>query len=473
MADIKVRNIVKGTVKTIDRSFILASRIKDSFVRINNFTENTEYNEDSITTYPKQPLPTYNIHTPKRHTLNLSRSIKQIFKPAKDKNTIKSTVKLTGKTFNTTKRTVQNAQAVAKTTTQSIKFTLQTIITTSKAAIKVMITAVKAIIEGMKEFIAALAAGGWVSVLIIALICVIGLIACSCYGIFFSPTPQQNTSSLREVVQELNTDYLDYITQIQNANPHDKVEYSGNRAEWKEIFSLYAVKTSLQITEVDSMISNIRKDVIKDIFWQMNSVTSTTEYRDDGKTYLCINTTHKSLEQMCQILGFYQEQEAMVNELLSSYYSDMWNEVLFDKNDIVAVALSQVGNIGGEPYWSWYGFEGRVDWCACFVSWCANECGYIDAGIMPKFSGCMSGEKWFKDRGLWRDNIYTPAPGDLIFFDWDDKNGQDGKCDHVGIVSYVDTDIIYIIEGNYQDTCTQNSYAIAYKDIYGFGIILN
>ncbi len=144
----------------------------------------------------------------------------------------------------------------------------------------------------------------------------------------------------------------------------------------------------------------------------------------------------------------------MVNELLSQSYSDMWNEVLFDKNDFVAVALSQVGNIGGEPYWSWYGFESRVDWCACFVSWCTNECGYIDAGIMPKFSGCMSGEKWFKDRGLWRDNIYAPAPGDLIFFDWDDENGQDGKCNHVGIVSYVDNDIIYTIEGNYQDTCT-------------------
>ena len=54
--------------------------------------------------------------------------------------------------------------------------------------------------------------------------------------------------------------------------------------------------------------------------------------------------------------------------------------------EIVAVALSQLGNVGGQPYWSWYGFESQVDWCACFVSWCANECGYLDAGVIPRFA---------------------------------------------------------------------------------------
>ena len=99
------------------------------------------------------------------------------------------------------------------------------------------------------------------------------------------------------------------------------------------------------------------------------------------------------------------------------------------------MALSQLGNVGGRPYWSWYGFESRVDWCACFVSWCANECGYLDTGVIPRFASCSIGLQWFRERGLWRDHSYEPRPGDLIFFDWDDEDeGQDGAADHVGIV---------------------------------------
>lgn len=58
---------------------------------------------------------------------------------------------------------------------------------------------------------------------------------------------------------------------------------------------------------------------------------------------------------------------------------------------IVEVALTQLDNEGGEPYWSWYGFDSRVEWCACFVSWCADQCGYIDSGIIPKFSFVSDG----------------------------------------------------------------------------------
>ena len=71
---------------------------------------------------------------------------------------------------------------------------------------------------------------------------------------------------------------------------------------------------------------------------------------------------------------------------------------------IVEVALTQLGNEGGQPYWSWYGFEGRVEWCACFVSWCADQCGYIESGIIPKFAGCVDGANWFRPHPV-------PVPG--------------------------------------------------------------
>ena len=155
----------------------------------------------------------------------------------------------------------------------------------------------------------------------------------------------------------------------------------------------------------------------------------------------------------------------------------MWAAVLYGiygvDDQIVAVALSQVGNVGGEPYWSWYGFGSRVEWCACFVSWCANECGYIDTGVIPKFAGCVNGVQWFRERGQWADNDIEPAPGMIIFFDWDNKGSsgpQDGESDHVGIVQKVENGVVYTIEGNSGDSCRVNQYPVGYYEILGYGV---
>ena len=134
--------------------------------------------------------------------------------------------------------------------------------------------------------------------------------------------------------------------------------------------------------------------------------------------------------------------------------------------EIVSVALSQVGNEGGEPYWSYMGFTSRVDWCACFVSWCANECGYIESGVMPNFSWCETGVDWFKERDRWLGPGSTPAPGDIIFFDWNNN----GEPDHVGIVERVEDGYIHTIEGNSGDSVRQNLFSISSSTIHGFGV---
>lgn len=138
---------------------------------------------------------------------------------------------------------------------------------------------------------------------------------------------------------------------------------------------------------------------------------------------------------------------------------------------IVEVARSQIGNIGGEPYWSWYGFTERVDWCACFVSWCAKQCGYIEADVIPKFSGCEWGVYWFKQHDQWASRNITPTPGMIIFFDWEDEEGGslDGGTDHVGIVEWVENDRVYTIEGNTADSCRERSYPLGYFEILGYG----
>ena len=141
-----------------------------------------------------------------------------------------------------------------------------------------------------------------------------------------------------------------------------------------------------------------------------------------------------------------------------------------DGDAIVDVALSQVGNVGGEPYWSWYGFTNHVEWCACFVSWCADQCGYLDSGTYPKFSGCVFGMQWFQQRGLWLDDSAEPMPGMLIFFDW---ATQDGMPDHVGIVEKVENGMVYTVEGNSRDMCRQKQYALGSGVILGYGMAAN
>lgn len=135
---------------------------------------------------------------------------------------------------------------------------------------------------------------------------------------------------------------------------------------------------------------------------------------------------------------------------------------------MVEVALTQVGNVGGQPYWTWYGYNYRVEWCAIFVSWCAEQCGYIDAGVIPRFEGVRPGAEWFKDSGQWQGRDYAPRPGDIIFFDWE----NDGLADHVGIVKSCENGVVLTIEGNSGDACRENSYPVGSTVIYGYGVPL-
>jgi hypothetical protein len=140
---------------------------------------------------------------------------------------------------------------------------------------------------------------------------------------------------------------------------------------------------------------------------------------------------------------------------------------LFGNEQIVSVALSQLGNAGGKKFWSWYGFDNRVSWCACFASWCADQSGLIDSGAVPKFSDCDEGIAWFKKKGKWQAAGSTPAAGSLIFFDW---NG-DGDSDHVGIVEKCEGGRVYTVEGNSGDAVRQRDYAVDYSKIMGYGVV--
>ena len=423
---------------------------------------------------------------------------------AKGIKTAEKTSKAAIKTAEATaKASKKAAEAAAKAAQKAAEAARQAAIAAYKTAVavgKAIVAAVKAIIAAIKELVAAIAAGGWVAVVVIIVICLIALIVGSAFGIFFSSESNgKSNMTMQQVVRDINEDYQDKIETIKASNPYDDLELSGSRAVWPQVLSIYAVKTTTDpdnAQEVATM-DDQKKQLLTDIFWEMNDISyrteTTTETQiietDDGRgnileeevevthTTLYIVVSHKDADTMANQYSFNDDQNEQLEELLSAD-SSMWMAVLYgiygSDDMIVQVALTQIGNIGGEPYWSWYGFGSRVEWCACFVSWCADQCGYIENGVIPKYAGCVNGVNWFKDRGQWVDNSIEPTPGMIIFFDWDNPNGssgpQDGESDHTGIVEKVENGYVYTVEGNSGDSCRENRYPIGYYEILGYGI---
>ena len=543
MADLKTRKAVKGTVKTIDRAAVAAERLKSAAVRTKNAadrsatpaeTSSQEYGAQKLERTAQNTVSELDFQFRKwgrrgfsdarrnadkaraqmqkcRDVLRENKPKKAVqaphaLKPAKAVRTGARPIQRTGRIVikpPVGSGAAQAAKAAAKTTpkaVQTFKAGARAAVQTVRNTARATLSATKAAIAGAKAVIAAITAGGWAAVAIILVLCVVGLIASSCFGIFFSGEDSGTGQTMRQVVQEINADYQSQIDVTKAGSTYDELEMSGSRAVWPEVLAVYAVKTTTDPDDPQEVatVDDVKKAILKDIFWQMNEISSRTESKteevitetDDGhgnivetvttvtRTYLYITVSHKTAEEMADRFSFNADQRQQLSELLAEENRKLWSSVLYGiysgDDTIVTVALSQVGNIGGEPYWSWYGFGSRVEWCACFVSWCADQCGYIDTGVCPKFAGCGNGVQWFQERGQWLDGSAEPVPGMIIFFDWDNKGGsgpQDGEADHVGIVQKVENGIIYTIEGNSGNLCRVNRYPVGQYEIMGYGVL--
>lgn len=450
----------------------------------------------NMTKQPAQPMR----QAAKETENNAKTAIKNAQRTVKNaRRTVKTAPRAIKTTTKTTNQAALAGQKTAQATARAAKATARAARTAAKTtavAAKSIATTAKAAIASVKSLTAAIASGGWVAVLVIVLICLVGLIAGSSFGIFFSGADSGTGLTMPAVVREINQEYLGKLDVIKAGTVHDRLEMVGSRAVWREVLAVYAVKTT---TDPDTpqevaTVDEGKKALMKEIFWAMNEIGSRTETAtttqikepDDGagniiekeveatETVLHITVTHKTAVEMADAYHFTAAQRMQLAELLDGKNSDMWSAVLYGlgagDREIVAVVLSQLGNIGGEPYWAWYGFGSQVDWCACFVSWCANECGYLERGVIPKFASCAVGIQWFQTRGQWQDGDYEPRPGDLIFFDWNDRGmGQDGIPDHVGIVQKMENGIVYTVEGNSGNACRENRYAVGHYEIYGYG----
>lgn len=374
MADIKVKDIAKKGVKTINKAVVQTERFKDNIVRTKEKAEETVSNDinsneyasnkikfatdrvfdESVNQFNKQGQKSF-MKTKENYQKSKAK-IKQLKKKIKDKRKVKSTVKNTKTTIKTSKEVAKKAEKTAKETikaskraTQIAKETAKRTAQGVKVAIKTTISAIKTIIAGTKALVAAIVAGGWVAVIVIIVICLVALMCSSIFGIFFSSQKTSaNSITMNTVVAECNQEFSDKLQSIQDSNPHDDYVLEGSMASWKDVLTVYTIKQSNGVNQQDVMtIDDNKKNVIKQIFWDMNSLTS--EVRDEmvteqgtnadempkqvQKKVLHIKINTKTLEQMKNDYHFSSAQNKQLVELTDNKYASLWNGVIYGAAD--------------------------------------------------------------------------------------------------------------------------------------------
>ena len=588
MADIKTRDAVKGTIKTIDKAAIASERMKSAYVEIKERAEQgyyadensaTEYAADRIS-YAADRVKDEGIHQFNKQGQKAVKTTQENISKAKDKITdfnqcravkaaeqkaaqnmseqhglqirhgvasrssatdvsqtaksqliktrqqgqkmikttarnaekaVKATAKGTVKTtekgiktaqatskaaIKTTETSVKTAQAAAKASVktaqkaaQAAKATAKATAEATKATVRATIAAVKAIIAGTKALISALIAGGWIAVVIILIVVLLGC-AVSLFGGGSGSNAYTPVSAEVEAYEPLIQKYAkqygipEYVELIKavmmqesggrGLDPMQAAEGSFNTRyphepngikdpEYSIQCGVQELKAALISAEVENPIDMEHIKLALQGYNFGNGYISWAKTNYGGYSYA--NAVEFSTMQAAR-LGWDSYGDTQYPAHVLRYYPYGRAFTSGGNQAIVEVALTQLGNEGGQPYWSWYGFDGRVEWCACFVSWCADQCGYIESGIIPKFAGCVDGANWFKGNGQWKDRSYEPSTGDIIFFDWE----GDGETDHVGIVENCENGVVYTVEGNSGDACRQKQYTVGSSSIDGYGV---
>ena len=403
--------------------------------------------------------------------------------------TSKTVVKTTEQTAKAAQKTAKASAKAAQKTAQTAKATAKATAEATKATVRATIAAVKAIIAGTKALVSALIAGGWVAIVIILIVVLLGC-AVSLFGGGSESTSYTPVSAEVEAYTPLIQKYAkqygipEYVELIKavmmqesggrGLDPMQAAEGSFNKKyphepngikdpEYSIECGVQELKAALVSAEVENPIDMERIKLALQGYNFGNGYISWAKTNYGGYSYA--NAVEFSAMQ-AQRLGWKKYGDTQYPTHVLRYYPYGRAFTSGGNQAIVEMALTQLGNEGGQPYWSWYGFGGRVEWCACFTSWCADQCGYLESGIIPKFSLCSDGVNWFKGKGQWQDRSYEPTAGNIIFFDWD----GDGTIDHVGIVEKSENGVVYTVEGNSGDVCKQKQYAVGSSVIYGYGL---
>ena len=404
-------------------------------------------------------------------------------------HTAKASIKTSQQTAKAAQKTAQATVKASQKAAQAAKATAKATANAVKAAAKATIATVKAIIAGTKALVAAIAAGGWIAVVIIMIVVLLGSAVAMFGGGSESNTYTQVSAEveaydplIRQYAKQYGIpEYVELIKAVmmqesggRGLDPMQAAEGSFNTKyphepngikdpEYSIQCGVQELKAALTSAGVESPIDMEHIKLALQGYNFGNGYISWAKSKYGGYSYA--NAVEFSTQQ-AQRLGWDSYGDTQYPAHVLRYYPYGRAFTAGGNQAIVEVALTQIGNQGGQPYWSWYGFDSRVEWCACFVSWCADQCGYIESGLVPKFAGCVDGANWFKSNGKWQSRTYEPKTGDIIFFDWE----GDGTTDHVGIVEKCENGTVYTVEGNSGDACKQRQYAVGSSNIYGYGI---
>ena len=380
MADIKTKEKSNIKIKKLDKAKIYSERVKDNIVNLkskDDYTDNTENNSPteyganqiSQTTerISRTGIEKFNQYG-KKSAIETKDNIKETAKKIKTKlqdiKIKKTSTNLKGKNIKGAKKAYQIAKSRAKAMAKS-----------AKQAMIATIRAIKAIILAAKSLIFFLFGGFWIAIIIIIVVSLIAMLVGSVFGIFFSSEDVGSTITVNEtqqpvtmnkVIADLNTEFMNKITQIQQENPYNEYDITGSRAEWKDILAVYVAKVSGGDNQVEmATLDDNKVNTLKEIFWAMNEISFTkeeesreevifhltwTEYKTVTYTKLHITINTKSIDEMADNYNFTQEQRNQLTEMSDEKYASMWSAVIYGSsvgsNDIVEVAKSQIGNVG-------------------------------------------------------------------------------------------------------------------------------
>lgn len=408
--------------------------------------------------------------------------------------TAKTSIKTSQQAAKAAQRTAQATAKAARAAAQAARTAAKTAAAATKAAVKATLAAVKAILLATKALIAALAAGGWIAVLVILIVvlfgCALSLLGGGSESNAYTPVSAE-VQAYEPLIQKYAKEhgipeYVELVKAVmmqesggRGSDPMQASECGYNTRypntpggitdpEYSIDVGIQNLADCLSQAETKNPIDMERIKLALQGYNFGNGYISWAKETYGGYSYA--NAVEFS-QTMAERLGWESYGDTQYVSHVLRYYPFGRAFTSGGNQAIVEVALTQIGNEGGQPYWSWYGFSKREEWCACFVSWCADQCGYIEGGFIPKFAKCTEGEKWFRQKGQWQDRSYEPSAGDLIFYDW----GGDGITDHVGIVERVENGIVYTVEGNTSDEAhrngdvvAQHSYPIGSSFIYGY-----
>ena len=382
-------------------------------------------------------------------------------------------------------RAVQRARKSAQASAESGKAVLQVTGKSSKLSVQVITAAIQKGVVALEKMGKWIAGGG--GAFLLAFILIAGIIA----GAAFSSSSESSESLSDEVlaytsvIQQYASQYgiPEYVSAIQAI----MMQESGGRGTDPMQCSESPYNTKFSHSPGSITDSNYSIEVGVQTFADCISQAGCSSPQDMDKLKLAWQgynygngyigwALQRGGYTEANALQFSQEQAAShgwssygdpqyVPHVMRYYSGGSLFAGLFGNQQIVSVAMGQIGNSGGQKFWSWYGFDSRVEWCACFVSWCADQSGLIESGNVPKFSLCSEGVTWFQGKNKWQSGGTTPSAGMIIFFDWN----HDGTSDHVGIVEKCEGGRVYTIEGNSSDQVRQRTYAVDYGAIMGYG----